>query len=54
MKTNKKDKKFDAVKMMREIRIKISEETKNMSFEQLKDYIKNELMKKKVKLVGEK
>jgi hypothetical protein len=40
MKTNKKKtKKFDAVKMMREIRNKISAETKDMSFEELKKYI---------------
>ena len=38
MKTNKKEKSFDAVKMMREIREKISEETQNMTFEQLKVY----------------
>ena len=30
---------IDAVKMMREIRNKISSETKDMSFEQLKKYI---------------
>ena len=30
MKTIKKEKTFDAVKMMREIRAKISEETQNM------------------------
>jgi len=54
MKTTKKEKKINAVKMMREIRNKISEETKNMSFEQLKEYIKNELAQKKMKLVGEK
>ncbi len=38
MKT-KKEKSFDAVKMMREIRDKISIETQNMSFEELKSYI---------------
>ena len=54
MKTIKKEKTFDAVKTMREIRLKISEETKNMSFEQLKEYIKIKLDKKNVKLVGEK
>jgi len=54
MKTIKKEKTFDAVKMMREIRTKISDETKNMSFEQLKEYIKNKLAQKNVKLVGEK
>ena len=53
MKTNKKEKSFDAVKMMREVRTKISEETKNMSFEQLKEYIKLKLAQKNVKLIGE-
>jgi hypothetical protein len=38
MKTTKK-KTFDAVKMMREIREKISSETQNMTFEELKKYI---------------
>jgi len=54
MKTIKQEKTFDAVKMMREIRTKISEETKNMSFEQLKEYIKLKLAQKNVKLVGKK
>jgi hypothetical protein len=48
MATKKKNKTFDAVKMMREIREKISAETQNMSFDELKRYIevrvqKNEL-----------
>ena len=38
MKT-KKEKKFDAVKMMRDIRDKISAETENMTFEELKKYM---------------
>lgn len=39
MKTNTKTgKKFDAVKMMREIRNKIDQETEGMTFEQLKQY----------------
>jgi len=54
MKTTKKDKTFDAVNMMSEIRAKITEETKNMSFEQLKEYIKNNLAQKNVKLIGDK
>ena len=33
-------KKFDAVKMMREIRDKIDKETEGMTFEQLKKYYK--------------
>ena len=40
METKKKEKSFDAVNMMREVRDKISSETQNMSFEELKAYIK--------------
>ena len=54
MKTTSNEKSFDAVKMMREIRAKISEETKNMSFEQLKEYINLKLARKNAKLVGKK
>ena len=50
METTKKDlsadqagKQFDAVKMMREIRDKISSETQNMAFDELKAYIKQKL-----------
>jgi hypothetical protein len=39
MENKKKEKDFDAVKMMREIRDKISLETANMNFEELKNYI---------------
>jgi len=53
MKTTKKEKKFDAVKMMRKIREQISSETENMSFEQLKEYIKNKLTKGNVKPIGQ-
>ncbi|HRZ42352.1 MAG TPA: hypothetical protein P5228_06575 [Bacteroidales bacterium] len=54
MKTNKKkEKTLDAVKMMREIRDRISQETQNMTFEQLKAYIKENLTKNKAKLVGQ-
>jgi hypothetical protein len=53
METTKKQKTFDAVKMMREIRDKISEETQNMSFEELKAYIKKQLEDNKTKLVGQ-
>jgi hypothetical protein len=53
METNKrKEKTFDAVKMMREIRDRISQETEDMTFEQLKAYIKEKLTKNKAKLVG--
>ncbi|MCU0350834.1 MAG: hypothetical protein MUF43_08395 [Flavobacterium sp.] len=54
METNKKEKTFDAVKMMREIRDKISQETENMSFEQLKEYIKAKLTENNAKLIGQK
>jgi hypothetical protein len=37
MKTNKK---FDCVKMMRDIRDKVNEDIKNMSSEQILEYIK--------------
>ena len=52
MKMTKKEKSFDAVKMMREIRNKISSETQNMTFEQLKEYIKNRFAQGNVRLVG--
>ena len=50
---NKQNKKFDAVKMMRDIRDKISSETQNMTFEELKAYIKKQLADSKTKLVGQ-
>ena len=53
MKTNKKEKTFDAVKMMRDIRDQISEETQNMTFEQLKEYIKTKLAAGNVKHIGQ-
>lgn len=52
METNKKEKQFDAVKMMRDIREKISSETQNMTFEELKAYITQKLADSKTKLVG--
>lgn len=52
METIKKNKNFDAVKMMCEIRDKINVDTKDMTFEELKEYIKIQLAKKKTKLVG--
>ena len=54
METNndkKKVKEFDAVKMMREIRDKINNDTKDMSFEELRKYIDTKL-KAKTRLVG--
>jgi hypothetical protein len=53
METSKKEKTFDAVKMMRDTRNKISAETKNMTFEELKAYIKKQLTDNKVKLIGQ-
>lgn len=59
METIKKEKRiirpkkgFDAVKMMREIRDKISAETQNMTFEELKDYINRKLSESKTTLIG--
>ncbi len=43
METIKKEKTFDAVKMMRDIRDQISAETQNMTFAELKEYIKNKI-----------
>lgn len=54
MKTNIiTEKKFDALKMMREIRDKIDKETKGMSFTQLKEYYKKsaQLNKRKARSI---
>ncbi len=53
METNNKQKSFDAVKMMREIRDKISAETQNMTFEELKKYIENRIKKSGLKPIGQ-
>lgn len=53
METINKQKTFDAVKMMREIRDKISAETYNMSFEEIKAYINKKLSESKTKLIGQ-
>ena len=50
--TKKPEKKFDAVKMMREIRDKVSFETQDMSFEELKKYLKNQIVVSKLKPIG--
>lgn len=50
MKTIKKEKEFDAVKMMRDIRNKISIETQNMTFEELKKYISASIEKNKLQI----
>ena len=52
METKNKTKTFDAVKMMRDIRDKISEETQNMTLEQLKKYIADRLKNSNLKTVG--
>ena len=52
METKKKEKNFDAVKMMRESRDKVSSETQNMSFEELKAYLKNQITESKLKPIG--
>lgn len=53
METVKTEKNFDAVKMMRGIRDKISTETQNMSLAELKAYIKKQLADKQAKLIGQ-
>jgi hypothetical protein len=52
METIKKEKTFDAVKMMRDIRDKVSAETQNMSFAELKKYMQAAIEKGKLKPVG--
>ena len=52
METKDKAKKFDAVKMMREIRDKISDETQGMSLDQLKKYVADRLKKSNRKTIG--
>ncbi|MGI4896948.1 MAG: hypothetical protein ACRYFT_00115 [Janthinobacterium lividum] len=49
----KKEKAFDAVNMMRETRNKISLETQNMTFEELKAYIQKQLSESKTKRIGQ-
>ena len=53
MERKKKIKTFDAVKMMREIREKISAETQNMTFEELKKYIETRIKKSGLKAIGQ-
>lgn len=49
METTRKEKTFDAVKMMREIRDKISSETQDMTFDEFKAYIKAKIQESKLK-----
>jgi hypothetical protein len=51
MKT-KTEKSFDAVKMMRDIRDKISAETQNMSFEEFKKYIDTRIKASGLRPIG--
>ena len=53
MKTIKKEKTFDAVKMMRDIRDKITSETQNMTFVELKKYMDTKIRESKLKRVGQ-
>ena len=52
METIKKEKTFDAVKMMRDIRDKISSETQNMTFAELKKYMQTKIQESKLKPIG--
>ena len=53
MEMTKKEKAFDAVEMMRDIRDAISAETQNMNFDELKAYIKKQLADSNTKLIGQ-
>ena len=52
MKTIDKEKTFDAVKMMREVRNKIGSETQNMDLSELKKYIEKQMKESKLKPIG--
>ena len=52
METKQKEKEIDAVKMMREIRDKISTETQNMTFEELEKYIEVRIKNSGLKPIG--
>ena len=52
METKEKVKTFDAVKMMRDIRDKITDETQSMSLEQLKKYIADRIKNSPLKTMG--
>jgi len=52
MAIKEKTRAFDAVKMMREIRDKISNETQNMTLDQLKKYIADRLKQSNLKSIG--
>lgn len=52
METKGKTKAFDAVQMMRDIREKITEDTKGMTLVQLKKYIADRLKNSNLKALG--
>lgn len=52
MGTKKHTKTFDAVKMMRDIREKVSQETQDMTLEQIKKYIADRLKNSNLKAIG--
>jgi hypothetical protein len=52
MKNKQKKKSFDAVKMMRQIRDKITSETQDMTLEQLRKYMADQRKRAKLKPIG--
>jgi hypothetical protein len=52
MESKSKDKTFDAVKMMRDIRDRISAETQDMTLDQLKKYLADRLKDSQLKKIG--
>jgi hypothetical protein len=52
MQSKERTKTFDSVKMMKEIRDKISDDTQNMTLDQLKKYIADRLKKSHLKTIG--
>ena len=53
METTKKEKPFDAVKMMRDARDQVSAETQSMTFAELKAYIQKRIKESKLRPVGQ-
>ena len=52
MTTKEKEKTFDAVKMMRDARNKISDDTQGMTLDQLKKYIADRIKNSQLKTLG--
>lgn len=48
---NKKEKTYDAVKMMRLIRDKISAETQNMTYDEFNSYMEKRLRNRRLKII---